>query len=157
MCGPYIHHDGSKMIDFVEYQLSLPTGEVIYVSEIDPERITDAPTVEWIVSSPPELDSCTRVKRTVLESAIRGNSAPIMKALGIQPNGALIRVNPSLCGDRKGCPLFNPRRCSADPKIRRNREKLMHCWRHSSESPEREVITACVQAWSAGRYVIIVD
>lgn len=53
----------------------------------------------------------SHVDRRVIDEAIRGHVGPLVKSLGIPPEGALRKMPSRECGKRKSCIFYDNRKC----------------------------------------------
>jgi|WetSurMetagenome_2_1015567.scaffolds.fasta_scaffold52099_4 hypothetical protein len=151
----------------LQYELSLNTGEIIHISEIDPEvfsELRDANIVKAISSI---LDRCTKAPRDVLELAKIGGTKQLEGLLSTSPTGCLIKIEEHICAEKKDCPMANSELCSTR-KMKKGKPKIPHCWKFNIDDkkhhlPYMEAVlaqhlaTAIIHEWRDGRYVIIVQ
>lgn len=60
----------------------------------------------------------SRVPRSAFNHLLHGYSGPFMEALGIGPQGALLKLPSTRCDKQSGCTLYDKRRCLVgSPKL----------------------------------------
>lgn len=148
-----------SIIELVEYELDLSTGERLKVSELDPDRISDGPTKEYVKSNPDALIKCTRMSRETIEHAKLGYDTPFKSSLKSPPQAMLLKFIGKTCFERKSCASYDSSACTSEGFKKKNGKfELMQCWVFDSQSvEEREVMTVVLRAWFEGRTVIIVN
>jgi len=98
----------------------------------------------------------TTVDKSAMEHALKGWSFPLIKALGIPPDGALRKLPLAAreCGQRTTCASHDPKTCRTQLK------KLPICYEPGGEfdnDSARNKASEAVQLWHEGVYVIVVD
>ena len=151
----------------LQYELSLNTGEIIHVSEIDPEIFSELrdPNIVKAVSS--VLDRCTKAPRDVLELAKIGGTKQLEGLLSTSPTGCLIKTEEHICAEIKDCPMANKELCSTR-KMKKGKPNIPHCWKSNVDNEKHKLsymeavlaqhlATMIIHEWRDGRYVIIVQ
>jgi hypothetical protein len=147
----------SSVVELVEYELRISTGEVLRVSELDPERIADGPTRAYVESGPACLARCTRATRETVEHAKLGHDAPLRKALLAPPAAMLQAVAGRPCSERRTCLSWDSSACTSDGYRVGRKLKLMPCWAYEGVFVEEmEVMSVVVAAWFDGRTVVVI-
>jgi hypothetical protein len=154
-----------RTVEFVEYNLSLSTGEEITVSELDPESIPSLTDPVVVRLADAVLSRCTRAPRDALEDAKSGLPESLEAHLGTPPGGCLLKVSSPVCAELKFCVISDPVRCSTRHRAKRGGPDFPMCWTFSVPSggtPEqssqaRDLADSIVSAWRDGRHVVIAD
>lgn len=153
------------MIDAYDYTLNLSTGEVLLVSELDPERVGAMRNPEVLRHADPVLSLCTRASRAVLEDAKIGGTDALEDALGTPPEGCLLKLSVPVCRHVAGrsCSMADAGRCTTRSRDRRGPDFPV-CWELDIPGGLTEASVAAgyltsrvVSAWRELRYVIVVD
>jgi len=96
----------------------------------------------------------TVVDKAVMDHALAGWSSPLVKALGIPPEGALrkLPVGNRVCERRDPCPFYRPKECVP------LHSKMPWCFEPSGiEDPNaRRLIAELVKFWREGVYTVVV-
>lgn len=151
----------------LQYELRLNTGEIIHVSEIDPEVFSELRDANIVKAISSVLDKCTKAPRDVLELAKIGGTKQLEGLLSTSPIGCLIKIEEHICTDIKDCPMANRELCSTRI-MKRGKSNIPHCWKFNVDSqkhhlPYMETVlaqylaTMIIHEWHDGRYVIIVQ
>lgn len=135
-----------------EYVLTLATGERIEVSEFAYERIPFL-TSELLAAIPDVLRGCAVLSRDSVEAAKLGHDADLRRTVK-EPVVGLMKVARPECDHVGTCVMADRRFCTARNVSRKKR--IPPCWEHGSEGDVRELVSAVVLAWAAGRRVIVV-
>jgi len=154
-----------RTVEFVEYTLSLSTGEEITVSELDPESIpclTD-PVVVRLADA--VLSRCTRAPRDAIEDAKSGLPESLEAYVRTPPVGCLAKLSIPVCAELKFCVISDPVRCSTRHRSKRGGPDFPMCWTFavpSGGTPEqssqaRDLADSIVSAWRDNRLVVIAD
>lgn len=103
----------------------------------------------------PIAESFTVTTKAVMDHALRGWTSPLVKALGIPPDGA-IRKLPSAsreCHVRTECPMYHRAECTPTHK------KMPWCFQPGglATDEERRLAADAIQKWRAGVYLVVVD
>jgi hypothetical protein len=97
----------------------------------------------------------TTVPKDTIEHALRGWTSPLVKSLGLPPQGALIKLPESarVCTLRDRCPFYDKARCFPTAK------RMPWCYEpDGSEDPEvRRLMSEIVKSWREGVYVVLVQ
>lgn len=147
------------VVEFVEYELQLSTGETLKISELDPDRILDGPTRNHVRSWPDSLSRCTKLTRENMEHAKLGHDAPLRSALRSPPVAMILKMSERPCSERKWCLSWHPSACTSSGRnVGRGKKELMPCWSCDGPSAEdRELSTSLLRAWHEGRTVIVIS
>lgn len=153
-----------RTVEFVEYVLSLSTGEEITVSELDPESIPSLTDPVVVRLADAVLSRCTRAPRDAIEDAKSGLPESLEAFLGTPPFGCLLKLSLPVCAELKHCVISDPVRCSTRHRTKRGPDFPM-CWTFSvptGGTPEqsaqaRDLADSIVSAWRDGRHVVIAD
>jgi hypothetical protein len=153
-----------RTVEFVEYNLSLSTGEDIRVSELDPESIPSLTDPVVVRLADAVLSRCTRAPRSAVEDAKSGLPESLEAHLGSPPAGCLLRVSVPVCAELKFCVISDPVRCSTRHRTKRGPGFPM-CWTFSvpeggtgpQRSQAQDLADSIVSAWRDGRHVVIAD
>lgn len=96
----------------------------------------------------------SRVPRSKFNHVLNGFSQPFVDALGIPPEGALLKLPSSECAKQRGCSLYQKRLCVLGCK------KLPWCYEPAGfddfGSPTRRMASELIFLWKEGVYVIAV-
>jgi hypothetical protein len=142
-------------LQFLEYALTLNTGEELSFCELNSDLVPELAIPEVLQASSSILSLCTHVDRDTIEKAKREDMKPLERALRTPPYGCLMKVDKPICLDIKNC-------IRADKKVCTTRNTLKQigqfpvCWTYPIETRSRELCTAIIHAWKEGKYVIIV-
>jgi len=102
----------------------------------------------------PATSLLTTVDKSVMDHALLGWSAPLVKALGIPPEGALrkLPVENRVCARRDPCPFYHPKECVPLAP------KMQWCFQPDGiEDPNaRQLIAELVKFWREGVYTVVV-
>lgn len=102
----------------------------------------------------PAMSLLTKVQKAVMDHALLGWSSPLVKALGIPPDGALrkLPVDNRVCERRDPCPFYRPKECVPTAT------KMPWCFEPSGiEDPNaRRLVAELVQFWRQGVYTVVV-
>lgn len=92
----------------------------------------------------------TEVSRETMQHALKGWTKPLAQALGLPPNGALLKLPMAAreCGLRHGCAIHSPTDCHPTAK------KMPWCFEPDGYS---SVAGKAVQLWREGVYLVIVN
>jgi len=101
------------------------------------------------------LEKCiSRVPRSAFNHVLNGFSEPFIEALGIPPEGALLKLPSQLCAKQQVCSLYQRRLCFVSCK------KLPWCYEPagfgSLEATAQRTASELVFLWKDGVYVIAV-
>lgn len=94
------------------------------------------------------------VSGAVFSHALHGRLTPLMNALGPRPQLLAKRFSDVLCALREGCLAHDAKRC------RFAHVELPECYEPDLDRQEAHlgpILTVIAQAWSEGRYVLIVE
>jgi hypothetical protein len=150
----------------IQYELSLSTGEILHISEIDPEVFSELRDIKITKVISSVLDKCTKASRDVLELAKIGGTEQLEKLLSTPPIGCLIKMGEHICAEVRECPMANNELCSTR-RMKRGKPDIPHCWKFNiGEKPHhlsymeavlaQHLATMIIHEWRDGRYVIIV-
>lgn len=152
----------------LQYELSLNTGEIIHVSEIDPEIFSELRDINIVKAISSVLDKCTKAPRDVLESAKIGGTKQLEGLLSTSPTGCLIKIEEHVCAEIRDCPMANRGLCSTR-KMKKGKPNVPYCWKFNMNGDNKKHQLPCMEAvlaqhfatmiiheWRDGRYVIIV-
>lgn len=96
----------------------------------------------------------TTVSKETWDHALRGWTSPLVKTLGIRPEGALRKLPPESreCFDRKECPFYKRRNCGA------TLPKMPTCFEPGGfeEDEPRVLVANLVKLWREGVYILVV-
>lgn len=96
----------------------------------------------------------TTVDKAMMDHALAGWTSPLVKALGIPPEGALrkLPVMNRVCERRDPCPFYRPKECVPLAT------KMPWCFEPSGiEDPNaRRLLAELVQFWRQGVYTVVV-
>lgn len=96
----------------------------------------------------------TVVPVEVMNHALRGWTSPLVKALGIPPDGALrkLSVENRVCERRDPCPFYHPKECV--PLF----PKMPWCFEPSGieDSNARFLAAEAIKFWKQGVYIVVV-
>ena len=92
------------------------------------------------------------VTREALDHAIRGWSKPLVRSIGLPPEGALKKLPSKLCAVRAICPFHDQKHCASDAK------KMPTCFEPSGveEGVARTLAAEVCRLWHERTYVIVV-
>lgn len=96
----------------------------------------------------------TMTSKEVVDHALRGWTAPLTKALGIPPLGALrkLPVAAKGCMDRQKCPHYDQKDCNPAAK------DMPWCFVPGGITDEvRQLASDVIQMWREGVYILLVE
>ena len=111
---------------------------------------------EWLPLQGNEIAALfTVVPKDTVEHALRGWTSPLVKALGLPPKGALLKVpeRARVCTLRGRCPFYDKAMCFPTAK------KMPWCFEPElSDDPEaRRLASEVIKYWREGVYVVLVQ
>lgn len=148
-----------------EYSLRMDTGEVLLVSELDPE--TSPVLADPVVMSMARdvLEWCSFVSRESIEEAKRGFTRALQAELRSTATGALLRLRTPTCRLVRSCASADAQGCTTR-RTTRGKPSFPHCWEAVVDDDgqadpvrvgsARELATYVVHSWRDGRRVLIV-
>lgn len=110
---------------------------------------------EWLAVQGAEFTKLfTVVTEEVMTHALKGWTRPLIKTLGIEPEGAIRRlpVADRVCWKRDPCPFYRPKECVPTFK------KMPWCFEPGGiENPDARTLAGeAVQLWRQGVYILVV-
>jgi hypothetical protein len=108
---------------------------------------------EWLPLQGAEMTSLLTVTtQEIMDHALRGWTSPLVKSLGIPPEGALRKLKNSICYRRELCPFYRKKTCvPTHPKMP---------WCFDPEDVEdleaRKLGSELIRMWREGVYVLVV-
>ena len=87
-----------------------------------------------------------------MDNALKGLTRPLVKSLGIPPEGALRKLPSSLCDKRSHCPFYRRKECVPLYK------KMPECFEPSGieDLEARRLAGSLVRMWREGVYLVVV-
>jgi hypothetical protein len=119
------------MIDSVDYQLTLSTGERITVLELDPDRIPVLRDRGVLAAAAGVLRRCTFAPRPALEMAKAGFDRDLLPLLR-GPDIGLLKSERPACRLLDECSMAVVARCTLR-NIRTKKDKTPGCWEYGPE------------------------
>lgn len=145
-----------------EYSLRMDTGEVLLVSELDPETSPGLTDPAVLATIRDVLEWCSFVSRESIEEAKRGYTRALQSELRSTPIGSLLRLRTPSCRLLRSCASAIPEHCTTRRTVR-GKPSFPHCWEATVDTDEpslagvsRDVATYIVHSWREGRRVLIV-
>ena len=155
-----------SMIEFIEYSLSLNTGETIEVSEISDKLYPPLSDPEVQEICKPILDKCVHVSHFILEEAKLGFSKQLDEKLSTPPLGALIKLA-LICSEIDICAIADKIKCNTNYRKKMGKDTIYcpSCWDFkitgdyapTSMASAKLLVTSIISAWKFDHYVIVVD
>ena len=153
-----------RTVEFVEYRLSLSTGEEITVSELDPESVPSLTDPVVILLADKVLSRCTRAPRAAIEDAKSGLPESLEPFLGTPPRGCLVRLA-MVCAELRHCAVSGAKKCSTASQTRKGAADFPMCWTfdvpaggtREQSAAAKDLVDSVVLAWRDGRHVVIAD
>lgn len=109
---------------------------------------------EWRpIQGNPLTELLTVVSKEIWDHALAGFTKPLVKALGIPPQGALRKLPESSCSQRTHCPFYERKLCNARSKV------IRHCFEPdvTDDPVARKLGSDLIRLWSEGVYVVVVN
>lgn len=145
-------------IEFFDYEIKLSSGDILSISEVDIDRISDKDLLSVIKTRQSPLDWVPYITRSVMEEAKLGYDTNFKKSIGIEPIAQFKRLPTNLCYFRKKCASYEYEACLMKPKSKSRRAKeFPPCWMIDQDNEkERFLITSMIFKWRDNFRVIIV-
>jgi len=107
---------------------------------------------QWIAVQGSVLASLlTKVPLDLMDHALKGWTSPLVKSLGISPEGALRKLPTSKCFQRVTCPFHNKVICNPIHK------KMPWCFEPELKGvEERKAGSELIRLWRGSVYIVIV-
>jgi len=94
----------------------------------------------------------TVVSQDLMDHALRGWTSPLVKVLGIPPEGAIRKLTNPLCYRLLVCPFYDKKSCAPTSP------KMPWCFEPAfiEEAEPRQLAAELVRLWRQGVYVLVV-
>lgn len=94
------------------------------------------------------------VSKTVMDQALVGWTRPLVDAIGLQPQGSLLKLPLAAkeCETRSRCPLYSPKECTPTAK------KMPWCYTPDGFGTDelRRLVGEAISMWREGVYLVVV-
>lgn len=145
------------IINILEYNLTLSTGEELSFCEFDSQLIPELCKEDVRKALSFILRVCTTADRHTIERAKRGETKPLERLLRTPPYGCLAKLDKPICSEIKVCSMANIKKCTTK-NLEKKSGGFPICWSYSSENEEAKYIaSSIINFWKDGKYVLLID
>lgn len=138
-----------------QYEFGLTTGERIYITELDPERMPELLDKNVTRSIEKLLRMCSSLKRQDVEDAKRGYDTPFKQSLRTPPDGCLIKLESPICSRSGDCSMYKSKECTTH-FLEKRLGKFPLCFEYTCDFQSRELAGVIIMSWKEGRYVLLI-